>query len=58
LVAGIGTKTRKAKDAELNKGHISRDPIRIFVSAPPPISVSDLLKGPKEAKLVADADGL
>lgn len=37
----------KAKDAELIKGHISRDHIRIFVSAPPHISVSDLLKALK-----------
>gem|GEM_PF-261185 len=37
----------KAKDAELIKGYISLNHIRIFVSAPPHISVSDLLKALK-----------
>jgi len=37
----------KAKDVEIHKGHISRDHIHIFVSVPPHISVSDLLKAIK-----------
>ena len=34
----------KSNDVEILKGHISRDHIHIFVSAPPQISVSDLVK--------------
>jgi putative transposase len=37
----------KAKDVEILKGHISRDHVHIFVSVPPHISVSDLVKAVK-----------
>jgi putative transposase len=37
----------KAKDVEILKGHISRDHVHIFVSVPPHLSVSDLLKAVK-----------
>ena len=37
----------KSKDVEILKGHISRDHVHIFVSVPPHISVSDLLKSVK-----------
>ena len=37
----------KAKDVEILKGHISRDHVHIFVSLPPHISVSELLKSIK-----------
>jgi putative transposase len=37
----------KGNDVEIIKGHISRDHIHIFVSVPPHISVSDLLKSIK-----------
>jgi putative transposase len=37
----------KSKDLEILKGHISRDHIHIFVSVPPHLSVSDLLKSIK-----------
>ena len=37
----------KSKDVEILKGHISRDYVHIFVSVPPHISVSDLLKSVK-----------
>ena len=34
----------KAKDVEILKGHVSREHVHIFVSVPPHISVSDLMK--------------
>jgi putative transposase len=37
----------KARDVEILKGHISRDHVHIFVSVPPHVSVSDLLKSIK-----------
>ena len=37
----------KAKDVEILKGHISGDHVHIFVSVPPQISVSNLLKAIK-----------
>ena len=37
----------KSKDIEILKGHISRNHVHIFVSVPPHISVSDLLKSVK-----------
>ncbi len=37
----------KSKDVEILKGHISKDHVHIFVSVPPHISVSDLLKSVK-----------
>jgi len=37
----------KTKDVEILKGHISRDHVHIFVSVPPHLSVSDLLKSIK-----------
>ena len=37
----------KSKDVEILKGHICRDHVHIFVSVPPHISVSDLLKSVK-----------
>lgn len=37
----------KTKDVEILKGHISRDHIHVFVSVPPHISVSNLLKSVK-----------
>jgi len=37
----------KAKDVEIIKGHISKDHVHIFVSVPPHISVSQLVKSIK-----------
>jgi len=37
----------KANDVEILKGHVSREHIHIFVSVPPSISVSDLIKSIK-----------
>jgi putative transposase len=37
----------KSKDVEIFKGHVSRDHVHIFVSVPPHISVSNLLKSIK-----------
>jgi putative transposase len=37
----------KAKDVQILKGHISRDHVHIFVSVPPHVSISDLLKAIK-----------
>jgi len=37
----------KAKDIEIIKGHVSKDHIHIFVSAPPHISVSQLVQSVK-----------
>jgi len=37
----------KANDVEIIKGHISRDHVHIFVSVPPHISVSQLVKSIK-----------
>ncbi|OIP32877.1 MAG: IS200/IS605 family transposase [Deltaproteobacteria bacterium CG12_big_fil_rev_8_21_14_0_65_43_10] len=37
----------KANDVDIIKGHISRDHVHIFVSAPPHISVSQLVKSIK-----------
>jgi putative transposase len=37
----------KVKDVEILKGHISRDHVHLFVSLPPHISVSELLKAVK-----------
>ena len=37
----------KAKEVEILKGHISRDHVHIFVSVPPHVSISDLLKAVK-----------
>ena len=37
----------KSKDVEIIKGHISRDHVHIFVSVPPHISVSQLVKSIK-----------
>ena len=37
----------KSRDVEILKGHISRNHVHIFVSVPPHISVSDLLKSVK-----------
>jgi len=34
----------KAKDVEILKGHVSREHVHIFVSVPPHISVSGLMK--------------
>jgi putative transposase len=34
----------RANDVEIIKGHISYDHVHIFVSVPPPISVSQLVK--------------
>ena len=54
LTGGIADRLRelireicKAKDIEILKGHISRDHVHIFVSVPPHISVSELLKSIK-----------
>ena len=38
----------KSKDVEIIKGHISKDHVPIFVSVPPHISVSQLIKFIKE----------
>jgi putative transposase len=37
----------KAKDVEILKGHISRDHVHIFVSVPPHVLLSELLKSIK-----------
>ena len=37
----------KSRDVEILKGHISRDHVHIFVSVPPHLSVSNLLKSIK-----------
>ena len=47
LVAGVGALNCKAKNVEIVKDHIFRDHVHIFVSVPPHISVSDLLKAVK-----------
>jgi putative transposase len=43
LIREIG----KSKDVEIVKGHRSRDHVHLFVSVPPNISVSDMLKSVK-----------
>ncbi|MFW6152384.1 MAG: IS200/IS605 family transposase [Verrucomicrobiota bacterium] len=54
LKGPVGTRLRelirqicKSKDVEILKGHISADHVHIFVSVPPHISLSDLLKSVK-----------
>ena len=37
----------KTKDVEIIKGHISKDHVHIFVSVPPHISISELVKSIK-----------
>ena len=51
----------KAKDIEIIKGHISRDHVHIFVSAPPHFSVSQLvqsLKGKTSRKMLMEYKSL
>jgi putative transposase len=38
----------RANDVEIIKGHVSRDHVHIFVSVPPHLSVSQLVKSVKE----------
>ena len=38
----------KARDVEILKGHISREHVHIFVSVPPQLSISELMKSIKE----------
>jgi putative transposase len=47
----------KSNDVEIIKGHVSRDHVHIFLSVPPPISVSQLvklLKGKTSRKLMME----
>jgi putative transposase len=37
----------KARDVEILKGHISREHVHIFVSVPPQLSISELMKSIK-----------
>jgi putative transposase len=51
----------KAKDVEIIKGHVSKDHVHIFVSAPPHISVSQLvqsLKGKTSRKMMMEYKSL
>jgi len=51
----------KANDVDIIKGHISRDHVHIFVSAPPHISVSQLvksIKGKTSRKMMMEYKGL
>jgi putative transposase len=51
----------KSNDVEIIKGHVSRDHVHIFVSAPPHISVSQLvklLKGKTSRKLMMEYKGI
>ena len=45
----------KSKDVEIFKGHVSRDHVHIFVSVPPHISVSNLLKSIKGNAVIQKA---
>ena len=51
----------KSTDVEIVKGHISRDHVHLFISAPPHISVSKLvqsLKGKTSRKLMSEYKSL
>ena len=51
----------RANDVEIIKGHVSKDHVHIFVSAPPDISVSKLvqrIKGKSAYKLMQEFKGL
>ena len=37
----------KARDVEILKGHISREHVHLFVSVPPQLSISELMKSIK-----------
>ena len=51
----------RANDVEIIKGHVSKDHVHLFVSAPPDISVSKLvqrIKGKSSYKLMQEHKGL
>ena len=51
----------RANDVEIIKGHVSKEHVHLFVSAPPDISVSKLvqrIKGKSAFKLLAEYKGL
>jgi putative transposase len=51
----------RANDVEIIKGHVSKDHVHLFVSAPPDISVSKLvqrIKGKSAYKLMQEFKGL
>ena len=48
----------RANDVEIIKGHISRDHVHIFVSVPPHLSVSQLVKSIKGKTIPQDDGGV